>query len=217
MKANVNRAYNWLERNPATSALVSAGVSGIAVLAVISLAVYSNQTFVQKTPCTKDATSAACAKIREEVARAEPIRNPCISYQRVTATRGRNCPRRFVRHRQEAKHRLSSTPSAELGGDALQPASAGQQPVPGKPDHGSKPSGHHHSPPHHGPHSPPPSTPPPSPAASQPSTPQPGPPPPAAPGNSGETPAAEHGEGVKACVNLVVGACAEASAPKLLP
>ena len=53
-------------------------------------------TRVQKTACNKNPASRKCAEQRQAVARAEPIKNPCISYQRVTGEQGRNCHRRFV-------------------------------------------------------------------------------------------------------------------------
>lgn len=85
-----------------------------------------------------------------------------------------------------------------------------QQPKPGKP--GGRHKGGHHGGGHHPPSSPEPSQSPPSvpssPPASESSQ-------PSEPGHSGETPAAEHAEGVKACVDVVVSACAEV--PKLLP
>ncbi len=156
MRRLVNKGYAWLESNPVTGLFVAGGLSGLAVLGVVGTLIYTQETFVAKTACTRDPTSAACAKIREEIARAEPIRNPCISYQRVTATRGRNCPKDFTGHRAH-QDRPSSATGAELGGDAPQPADeAGQKPSPApaggkggtKPPEGDEGGGE----PTHGPH-----------------------------------------------------------------
>jgi len=89
-------AYHWLEDNPATGALVAAGLGAAAILLVGALGLYSKETFVTKSACTRDPAGAACAAIRQDIARAEPIRNPCIGYQRVTRTRGRACPKDFI-------------------------------------------------------------------------------------------------------------------------
>jgi hypothetical protein len=144
MKRIINKIYGWMEHNPFTVALVSGGMSAAAVLAVASLAIYSDQAYVQKTPCTRDATSEACAKIREKVARAEPIRNPCISFQRVTATRGRNCPRDFVwpKHQRQAssKEVQNSEQDAEQTREpAPSNGTGGRKPPKGGNDGGSAP------------------------------------------------------------------------------
>lgn len=128
VKRLINRAYAWLEENPITALLMSAGLSGLAVLSVVGLGIYSQSTFVQKTACTRDPSSAACAQVRQEVARAEPIENPCISLQRVSGTKGRNCPRFFIPHR--GKRQVQAN-SKEV--QSLESGSEGQAPTAPKP------------------------------------------------------------------------------------
>lgn len=75
----------------------------LATIAALGFLVYRGETtrdLVQASPCTLSPESRACAEQRQAVARAEPIKNPCISFQRVTGSRGRNCDRRFVEKRQ---------------------------------------------------------------------------------------------------------------------
>jgi hypothetical protein len=130
----VNRGYGWLERNPVTGMLVSGGLSALAVVAVVALGIYSQKTFVAKSACTKDVSSAACAKIREEVARAEPLTNPCISHQRVEGTKGRNCPRFFVPRPGQLQANSKSVQDLERGSNGgLAPAPGGRAggPAPG--------------------------------------------------------------------------------------
>ena len=120
---------------------------------------------------------------------------------------------RIVTHPPRPKHhRAHSEPSQ--GGGAQNPSTAGQQPKPGHQPGGQGKGGHgqHHPPPHGSPApepAPPPATAAPAPEAQPSSSPM--------PGDSGETPAAERSEGVRACVTLVASACAEAGTPKFLP
>jgi|SRR5690349_19009970 len=110
------------------------------------------------------------------------------------------------RHRD---HIIIRRPDAERGGDASQPAPiAGQQPKPGKEPGGKQHVGGGH-PKGKTPKVPPAPTPQPSPAPEATSPPV-STPPAEEPGESGETPAAEKGNGVKACVDLVVSACVDA-------
>jgi hypothetical protein len=88
----------------------------------------------------------------------------------------------------------------------------GPQALGQSPHTGSKPPPHHHG--HRPPTSeasPAPSSPPAPSASAAPQGAEP------APGNSDETPAAEHRQGATACVEVVVSACLEAGAPHLLP
>ncbi len=205
----VNKGYGWLERNPVTGLLVAGGLSGVAVLGVVGLSIYSQQTFVAKTACTKDPASAACAAIREDVARAEPIRNPCIGYQRVTRTRGRACPKDYVDLRRKRNRdfqiRSKSIQDLDLDGDGGPTSAPADEHVGGST--GGVDSGHskgtsggsHHPSRHPSSSPPPPSSPPIVPPAESP------PPPPSQPGNSGSAASAEHGLDV--CIELAVSAC----------
>ena len=181
-----------------------AALGGAIVANVVNFEQDTKITNVERTACAKAPNSEECQRVKRRSDRARSVADSCIAFRKV----GYPCPRPGSR---------VSLPVAS-GGDALQPASAGQQPSPATaPATEHVGGGHHHHSQQHAPQSPPASSPSPAPSPSPPSTPQPESPPPAAPGNSGETPAAEHSEGVKACVNLVVSACAEAGAPKLLP
>ena len=87
------------------------------------------------SPCAENPRGKACAEQRQAVARAEPIRNPCIEHQRVEGTRGRYCPRFFVRRHQDGADRVASA-GAE-GGEAQQSPHKGSQ------QHGPRGGGHH--------------------------------------------------------------------------
>lgn len=206
----VNKGYAWLEANPVTGLLVAGGLSGIAVLGVLGLSIYSQKTFVAKSACTKDPASAACAAIREDVARAEPIRNPCIAHQRVTRTRGRACPKDYIDLRRSGSTGAARVreagdvgPVPTAGGGTGGGMGANQGP------HGGG-GGTKQPPKPDGPASAPESAPGPvgggAPAGSQPESPagtpsQPNP----EPGNSGNGASAEHG--LDLCVELAVSAC----------
>jgi len=84
-----------MQENPATLAVVAITV-GILGTITVGYRGETTRHIVTKSPCLTAPDSAACAAIREDVARAEPIRNPCIGYQRVTRTRGRACPKDFI-------------------------------------------------------------------------------------------------------------------------
>jgi hypothetical protein len=156
VKRRANTAYRWMEGNPATAILVCSGLSAmLTVAAITALGLYSTSTFEGKTACGRDASGPECAKLRQEVARAEPITNPCISYQRVTSEKGRNCPKQFVYRRHRAhptatQPRFQRGPSGPDGGragngddaGALSPSKSGggKAEGPGDPDSGS-PSG----------------------------------------------------------------------------
>jgi hypothetical protein len=105
---------------------VSAAV--IAIAAVVVLGFYGNATYVQKTACSSNPASQRCAELRLEIAKAEPLRNPCASFQRVTSRRGRNCDHFYVKPSGRSKE---TGPSRSRGGGAVQPGSTGhQQPGP---------------------------------------------------------------------------------------
>lgn len=130
MKLRANAVYGSLERNPVTTALVSAGAAAIlSVFLTIALGLYSQATYVTKTACNRNPSGAECAKLRQEVARAEPIENPCISHQRVEGTKGRNCPRFYIAQHRGDRSRSTvpdagSVPSWPTGrsADTLSPA-----------------------------------------------------------------------------------------------
>jgi hypothetical protein len=137
VKDRVNYAYGWMESNPATAALVSGGAAAVlAVALTLALGLYTQATYVPKSACTKNPASAECAQIRLEIAKAEPLRNPCASYQRVTSRRGRNCKHFYVprRSQRDPSFRASS------GGDALDTGSTGTL-QPGPHEEGSVGSG----------------------------------------------------------------------------
>lgn len=99
------------------------GVAALGVAVGITFFSTTEARRVASSPCVQEPASPECAVDRQAVAEAEPIKNPCISYQRVTSRVGRNCPG-FV---------FDRTPG---GGDASQPASnptAGQRAEPGLP------------------------------------------------------------------------------------
>jgi hypothetical protein len=113
----VRIAYAWMRQNPVTLALM------IAVLAA-AVAINAERrndsqdvevTKIQKTPCNKNPSGEKCADLRLEVARAEPLRNPCASYQRVTSRRGRNCERFYVRPGRELRANSKSVQSLDNG------------------------------------------------------------------------------------------------------
>lgn len=129
VKHRANAAYWWMSANPATAILVSAGVSAALTIALfLGLGLYSQSTFVAKTACSQDPSSAECAELRQAIARAEPIKGPCISYQRVTDQRGKNCPQQFV---DQEKNRVRLRVGADQGpkGDASQLGPNGSQQV----------------------------------------------------------------------------------------
>lgn len=94
-------------------------------------------------------------------------------------------------------HAPSSQPGPQHGGSGHHGTSGGTK----QPSKSPKPKHHVKAPP--------------TPAATQPSPPpaEVAPPPSPQPGNSGETPAAEHSQGVNACVDIVVSACVKAELP----
>jgi len=53
-------------------------------------------TRIEQSACAEDPAGRKCAELRAEIAEAEPLRNPCISHQRVEGTKGRNCPRFYI-------------------------------------------------------------------------------------------------------------------------
>jgi len=216
------RAYHWLEQNPVTTGLVGVGLGAAAIILIGALGLYTNETFVTKTPCSRNPASKECAEQRQAVARKEPLKNPCISVQRVTGTKGRNCKRFYVKHGDDEG-------GQRLGGQAGRTATSVDQ-VPGSTPTGGGGSSNASGPPKSGPggatspgtagnkgikkHT----------AASEPQ-PEPAPdpsteastsspPPEEEAGSSGETPAAQNSNGVKACLEVAVSACADVRLPE---
>jgi len=200
--ARTIRRLRWASRGLAAAIVVALGAGLWAV--VVNSRQGDQITQIQRSPCTSHPAGAACARIRQRVARAEPISNPCISYQRVTGRRGRECPRMLVR---------------ETGRGAPPGAPAGREPPPSPaaaPAGATAPEAHHQVPalapatadggsggpgpagPHPGGSAPPPS----SPAAPVPSTPaapiSPGPP--AAPAAQLPPPASQEPEALAPAV-----------------
>src|SRR4029077_5591140 len=94
--------------------------------------VHNDVTKVERSACAKDPThpSAECEEIRRQVDRHESIVGACIQHQRVTGTRGRNCPRFYI----DVADQGEPGPSSAVGGDAPQsPSTATQPPAPGHP------------------------------------------------------------------------------------
>jgi hypothetical protein len=151
MNASLEDAYTvdpkWAKKEHRRVLLVKAVTAGVmlslamAVAGLVLGAVNSNQiTKIQKTPCNAHPAGKECAGLRQRVAQAEPIRNPCTSYQRVTGSRGRNCGQFYV---DPHRHGASESPG---GGDAQQPSSTAHQPHGprgGGPANGVGGSGHH--------------------------------------------------------------------------
>ncbi|HET7443284.1 MAG TPA: hypothetical protein VFJ57_01355 [Solirubrobacterales bacterium] len=111
--ARTIRRLRWASRGLAAAIVVALGAGLWAV--IVNSRQGDQITQIQRSPCTSHPAGAACARIRQRVARAEPISNPCISYQRVTGRRGRECPRMLVR---------------ETGRGAPPGAPAGREPPP---------------------------------------------------------------------------------------
>lgn len=118
-----------------TGVLVAAGLGACAILLTGALGLYSKDTFVTKTACTRDPSSRACAEQRQAVARKEPLKNPCISVQRVTGTKGRNCKRFYVK-------RYVQISSKEVQ-NLEQGASKGTSVITPTPGSGGVDAGHH--------------------------------------------------------------------------
>jgi len=147
LRGRVDRAYGWAEANVVTAVFVCSGSAALlAVALTTALGLYSSVTFQAKTACTKDPGGPECAEIRQEVARAEPIKNPCISFQRVTSRRGRNCPGDFttqgkrsdgVRGSHAASQGAAGPSTAEEEGDTTGGSPGGLSP---NGDKGGKPS-----------------------------------------------------------------------------
>lgn len=136
-----------MQENPATLALVALMV-GVVGTASVAIRGEETRRIVTKSPCLVAPDGKACADIRQDVARAEPIRNPCVSYQRVTRTRGRACPKDFIDLSQRPEGQATSkevhgSGAGATGGPA--PASTGghqQSPTGGvDPSHGKGTSG----------------------------------------------------------------------------
>lgn len=82
--------------NPTTVAFVALTIGVVATVSVFAYRSESTRKIITNSPCLKNPESRECAEVRLEVAMAEPIRNPCASFQRVTSQRGRNCERFYV-------------------------------------------------------------------------------------------------------------------------
>ncbi len=96
-----NRLSSWAGENPVTLAFTAVGIGAVAVFLAISALYFTDQvgqrvTRVEQTPCNRNPAGRACAQTRLEVAKAEPLRNPCASFQRVTSRRGPNCDQFYV-------------------------------------------------------------------------------------------------------------------------
>ena len=116
---------------------VAGALFAAGMIAAIGFLAVRGESTRRLNPCGADPAGQKCAEQRQAVARAEPIRNPCTSYQRVTGSRGRNCRRFFV-----DRGYLHGLPNfgSRGGGDASQPSTGKQQPGSrgGGSDEGSK-------------------------------------------------------------------------------
>ncbi len=108
--------------------------------------VHNDVTKIEHTACAKFAqdpgnlkAARECAGLRAQIARSEPIKNPCTSFQRVTGQRGRNCHRFYVSpvRRGGAESLVEpdtgsvptgASPAATEEGDAVHQPSQGDQP-----------------------------------------------------------------------------------------
>lgn len=103
---------------------------GIALWAVVVNGQQSRDiTKIQRTPCAAHPAGRACAKLRQRVARAEPIKGPCISYQRVTGSEGANCPRHFLEHRKGVVAQTPHTAPQPASPPAMGGGSGGEAPA----------------------------------------------------------------------------------------
>lgn len=174
----------WAKKEQRREWLLKAVTAGVIVaLTVGVLTIVQNRgqdqqitkvTRIQQTPCNRAPAGEACARVRQAVAAAEPLENPCTSYQRVTGKRGKNCDRFYIDvSRDDGASGAGASPAASspsgrstsAGGSGGATAPPPQQP--GNPSGGTNPRppkhGSHHSP------APPPS-PVPSPTPTQPSS-----------------------------------------------
>jgi hypothetical protein len=122
------RSLKWRDCSVGGLTLIAIAALGLAVWAAVVNERQGDQiTRVERTPCVEAPAGEACAVMRAEVAKAEPLRGPCTSYQRVTGVRGRNCAHFFVDRAGDGVREAVSS----RGGDALQTGSTGhQQPGP---------------------------------------------------------------------------------------
>ena len=132
----VRVAYLWMRANPVTLTLLVAA----AAVAISINAERRNDdqgrdiTKIQKTPCNENPDGKKCADLRLKVAKAEPLRNPCTSYQRVTSRRGKNCERFYVVPGRELQANSKSVQDLETGSEGeAAPAQGGSggESVPG--------------------------------------------------------------------------------------
>lgn len=105
--------------------------AGLGLWAVVVNSEQATQiTKIQKTPCTLDPEGNACTTIKERIARHGSLKNPCIEHQRVTGTKGRNCPQFYVSPSQR-EVQISSKEVQNLELDAEGPAPKVASGVPG--------------------------------------------------------------------------------------
>jgi len=183
-------------------------IGGVIYSIVVNVQQDTKITQVQHSACEVDAAGRECQQTRRESSRAANLATTCIVFWKA----GYPCPK-------------PGSEAARKGVVADSGNSPSGQPSPGKQPGGSeeeKPpkggGGGHAAPRHPGSHRPPAPQHPGgevAPAPAPPSSPAPAPTFPPAKANPAPPPAAEHSEGTKACVDVVVSACAEV--PKLLP
>jgi hypothetical protein len=98
----------------------------------------------QKTQCTLHPAGKACTKIKERIAFTGSLKNMCIEHQRVTGTKGRNCPQFYISaphtHTAAIDRTSTAAPAITARGDGEAPPSqaggdAPDAPAPTHPEH----------------------------------------------------------------------------------
>jgi hypothetical protein len=115
----------WVRRDRlerAGMAIVGILAMGAIVVATVSIVMSSGtrgevHRFIQKTPCATRPAGHKCTHVKERIARKGSLRNPCIEHQRVTGTRGANCPRFYIPPvERETGHPPASSPMSAAPG-----------------------------------------------------------------------------------------------------
>lgn len=171
-------------------------------------------TKIEHTPCAKNATSKECQALRAKVERAANLYVTCLPFLKA----GYPCPKpgseaaqRKLAHESQAALKgrpevgSEPTPAAATAPSANSDTNAPKPPKGGTHQHVAqgKGGGKKHPKP----------TRPAAPAPQPPSASVPAEVAPVEPGSSGNTPASEHSNGVKACIDLAVSACVKTELP----
>lgn len=136
------RRERWAIVGVAILAVAGVIAAGISIAKIVQTE--KRVTKVEHSACAQAtehpndvAAFRECSLIRASTNRREPIRNPCISYERVTGEKGRNCPQKFTAKPPEVTVTPVAPASADTGtapaegGGAIQsPPTGTQQPGP---------------------------------------------------------------------------------------